>query len=790
MSSESLLRQLIEQAPRLLGVEAFAFEPVPQSALIPRRAGAPEAVEHAVARARHEAADGGAGPCPVVLDGVVLGVIATSGGAPGPLQPYASLLASAFASERTARALEDDVACLRAAEQRLLTTREAMHEGYVEQDATGAITACNPAAERILGLTREQLCGRASIDPRWRAIHADGSPFPGEDHPAMQTLRTGQPVRGVVMGVESGEGEARWILVNSQPMNLLPGGGAALAISTFTDITAVLQGERALVAKSDHIRELALELQAERAMLSEALQSGRMGAWSFDVTRGVFVFTEEFLRLFRTSAEAEGGREMTPEQYAARFLPESHRPIVAREIARSLESGGSERRVLEHPVLFANGESGHIQVSFYVQRDGAGRPLRLVGVNQDVSERKRVEVERDAAWVRLERQTVLAQDMAARAKAANDAKSSFLANMSHEIRTPMNGVLGMTELLLGMGLTPEQDEAARTVYRSAEALLRILNDILDFSKVEAGRIELERVPFDVLQLVHDVTDLFRGHLSGAAVSLQVELEPNAQTRWHGDPGRIRQVVANLVANAVKFTSVGRIVVEVRSTQGRLQLAVRDTGIGIPHERQAALFEPFTQADASTSRRYGGTGLGLAISRRLVEAMGGQLHLVSAAGVGTTFLIDVPLEADLRPPSAPPTVSSSLVTSGPAVRVLLAEDNAVNQRVTVAMLDRMNCTTTVVPNGLLAVDAMASGSFDLVLMDGQMPELDGYDATVAIRAAERTSGRRTPIVALTANASREDRLRCLGVGMDDHIPKPMRMSDLHGVLSRWVPRIVD
>jgi PAS domain S-box-containing protein len=528
------------------------------------------------------------------------------------------------------------------------------------------------------------------------------------------------------------------------------------------------------------LKQVDEKLRQSESLLAEAQRMAQVGSWNWDLRSNTLTWSDEQYRIFGLNPQEF---DVIYEAVVREYIHPEDRDLVRHNIENSLmtlESFNFYYRVI-HP----DGRVRIIHSRGNVVTDEEGNPLRMLGTTQDVTERKRLELDlietRDAA---LE---------------STKLKSEFLANMSHEIRTPMNGVIGMTGLLLDTKLNDDQRELAETVLTSGESLLTIINDILDFSKIEAGKLEFETLDFDLKNAVEGTVELLAQGAHEKKLEFTSLFDNEVPTALRGDPGRLGQVLTNLIGNAIKFTEGGEVIVRTAKESETaesvvIRFTVRDTGIGMSEAVQQKLFQPFMQADGSLTRKYGGTGLGLAISKQLVDLLEGEIGVTSKPGQGSTFWFTARFGKQPESPtiSQPAFLStdklqvlspeSSTSRRKPGIQILLAEDNIINQKVVVRQLQKLGYRADAVANGREALEALGRIPYDLVLMDCQMPEMDGYEATAEIRRREGIT-RHTPIVAITANALKGDREKCIASGMDDYITKPVNRKILEEVLER-------
>ncbi len=528
-----------------------------------------------------------------------------------------------------------------------------------------------------------------------------------------------------------------------------------------------------------HKQKLAEDaLAAARQRFERAIRGTQDGLWEWDLRAQSLWVSPRFEAILGFGEGEVSGVVSTPDSLVH---PEDVEACRAAQRAH-FEQGASYD--VEVRVRTRSGAYRWVRMRGEAERDRSGRPLRLAGSLQDVTE------------ARAARDALIQASEAA--QAASRLKSAFLANVSHEIRTPMNGIIGMTSLLLDTALDGTQREYAETIHASANSLLTVINDILDFSKIEAGRLDIESVEMDLPASIAEVRAILAFQAAAKSLQFEVSVDPAVPRRVLGDRQRIRQCLINLISNAIKFTHTGGVtvrVIAVERHEGRVlaRFEVRDTGIGIAPETLPTLFQPFVQADSSTTRHFGGTGLGLSIVRRLIDLMGGEVGVESELGRGSTFWFALPLpvteEREQRGSKADSGAPDSETRApvGPFAelyrgKVLLVEDNLINQKVARSVLERLGCEVILAGNGLEAVHAFAQHRFDVVLLDLQMPLMDGYAATSCLRKLEQ--GRfRTPIVALTASAMTGQRERCLEAGMDDLLAKPLDVRRLQLILER-------
>ncbi len=575
-------------------------------------------------------------------------------------------------------------------------------------------------------------------------------------------------------------------------------------------LTMALLAAAMIFIVSKTIRRLSQNIEKSEARLQKTIDTALDAVVTTDAVGTITGWNVQAETIFGWTEQEALGRPLD-----SLIIPAEGRDGYRRELARVLESRETQLLTQRLELTTVRKDGSEFSVEWSMSPIWLNNECMFSSFIRDITERKQAEDAQSSYRTQLEREVSMRTEAleALReaknlAESASRAKSDFLAHMSHEIRTPMNGILGMTELLLQTELSGKQHHFVDTVYRSGSTLLKLINDVLDFSKVEAGKIELEHIRFDLVKTVNEVTDLFVDQAQGKGIKLTCVLAESVPSVLQGDPVRLQQILMNLVNNAVKFTKQGSITLmvttaEASASHALVRFEVQDTGIGLESAVQSKVFEAFSQADGSTARKYGGTGLGLSIVKQLIQLMEGTVGVRSEPGQGATFWCTARLEKVLgstregrkRFPSwqgdvLPNGVSKIPETKVAGARVLLAEDNPVNREVAVCMLEQLGCQVVAVEHGRDAVAQIECAQFDLVLMDCQMPEMDGLSATKAIRDGEQRTSRHVPIVALTAHAIDGDREGCLAAGMDDYMTKPFKQSELANMIQKWVQRSGD
>jgi PAS domain S-box-containing protein len=633
---------------------------------------------------------------------------------------------------------------LRDSEARYRLLAENANDVIVRIGLDGTRRYISPSCRGLYGFAPEELVGKDVFE----FIHPDDR---DKARAALRELSAGAAVQFIEMRMRRKDGSYVW--VESQARNVdNPETGEREILSVARDISGRRGAQHAL--------------RESEARLQSILDSAPVAISLKDRQHRYVVINRQYKKWFGVTAEQQLGRTLTDVGTEPQFAG-----IMESMEDRVLETGEVQSIEVKEPDVGT--APVWVSTTKFPIRDRDGSIVGVGTVNVDITDQR-------AAKLVLEQAKAAAEE-------ANRAKSDFLATMSHEIRTPLNAIIGFTELLLDSKLTPEQQRQAQLLQGAGKVLLSLLNDVLDVAKIEAGKLELERVPMSPGAVVDAAVSILRGQIEAKGLKLRLDLAPDLPEFIAGDPTRLQQILLNLLNNAVRFTDAGNISIRVAPDaveRQQLRFEVADTGIGVPADRQHLLFQNFSQIDRSTTRRYGGTGLGLVICKRLAEAMGGSIGVVSEAGKGSLFWFTIAATTVAR--EEPAVLSLPAAVPHQAARVLVAEDVRVNQILVEAILRNAGHEVALVPDGAAAVAAVAERDFDLVLMDMEMPVMNGVSATKAIRALDAPA-RDIPIIALTANAMAEEASRCRAAGMNAHLAKPIDRAQLLRTVEEWASR---